>query len=109
VLLSFVFLHPVLSCLQAPVQSRIGPDADIPVIITLRLFIELSLLLAVFCLQAPVQSRIGPDADIPVIIPDSLVAVQAFVMWEQAGKPQVRTERYERLVTQGGVYLLGCW
>jgi hypothetical protein len=41
-------------------------------------------------LQAPVQSRIGPDADIPVIIPDSLVAVQAFVMWEQAGKPQVR-------------------
>jgi hypothetical protein len=36
-----------------------------------------------------VQSRVGPDADTPVIIPDSLVAVQAFVMWEQAGKPQV--------------------
>uniref|UniRef100_A0A383VC26 Uncharacterized protein n=1 Tax=Tetradesmus obliquus TaxID=3088 RepID=A0A383VC26_TETOB len=39
-------------------------------------------------MQVPVQSRAGPDADIPVIIPDSLVAVQAFVMWEQAGKPQ---------------------
>jgi hypothetical protein len=48
-------------------------------------------------------------------------------MWEQAGKPQVRTGRYERLVTQGGMcvrlvagdvgagrqaageHLLGCW
>lgn len=40
-------------------------------------------------IQAPVQSRAVPDADVPVVIPDSLVAVQAYVMWEQAGKPQV--------------------
>jgi hypothetical protein len=62
------------------------------------------------CLQAPVQSRIGPDADIPVIIPDSLVAVQAFVMWEQAGKPQVRIGMF---VSPVGCWLYGgstpCW
>ncbi|KAF8067212.1 R1 [Scenedesmus sp. PABB004] len=36
----------------------------------------------------PVASRDFPEADAAVVIPDSLVAVQAFVMWEQAGKPQ---------------------
>jgi hypothetical protein len=25
----------------------------------------------------------------PVVIPDSLIAVQAYVMWEEAGRPQV--------------------
>jgi hypothetical protein len=38
--------------------------------------------------QAPVQGR-QPGSDKPVNIPDSLVAVQAFIMWEEAGKPQV--------------------
>jgi hypothetical protein len=39
--------------------------------------------------QVPVQGR-QPGSDKPVTIPDSLVAVQAFIMWEEAGKPQVR-------------------
>jgi hypothetical protein len=39
-------------------------------------------------LQVPVQGR-QPGSDKPVTIPDSLVAVQAFIMWEEAGKPQV--------------------
>lgn len=38
--------------------------------------------------QVPVQGR-QPGSDKPVTIPDSLVAVQAFIMWEEAGKPQV--------------------
>ncbi len=40
--------------------------------------------------QTPVQSRDFEGADEAVVIPDSLVAVQAYIMWEQAGKPQVR-------------------
>lgn len=48
--------------------------------------------MAVIFLQIPVQSREFPDADMPVTIPDSLVAVQAYVMWEKAGKPQVRAK-----------------
>jgi hypothetical protein len=38
--------------------------------------------------QVPVQGR-QPGSDQPITIPDSLVAVQAFIMWEEAGKPQV--------------------
>ena len=38
--------------------------------------------------QVPVQGR-RPGSDIPIAIPDSPVAVQAFIMWEEAGKPQV--------------------
>jgi hypothetical protein len=38
--------------------------------------------------QVPVQGR-QPGSDKPITIPDSVVAVQAFVMWEEAGRPQV--------------------
>jgi hypothetical protein len=37
--------------------------------------------------QAPVPPR--QTGDMPVVIPDELIAVQAYVIWEQSGKPQV--------------------
>ena len=39
--------------------------------------------------RAPVPSREAAQTSLPVVVPDSLIAVQAYVMWEEAGKPQV--------------------
>lgn len=39
--------------------------------------------------RAPVASRAAEQSSLPVVVPDSLIAVQAYVMWEEAGKPQV--------------------
>ncbi|KAI8477159.1 MAG: R1 protein [Monoraphidium minutum] len=38
--------------------------------------------------RAPVSSREAADPSKAVVIPDALVSVQAYVMWEHAGKPQ---------------------
>lgn len=38
--------------------------------------------------RAPVPSREAEQPLAPVVVPDSLVAVQAYVMWEEAGRPQ---------------------
>jgi hypothetical protein len=51
--------------------------------------------------QAPVRGR-KPGSDRAITIPDQLVAVQAYVMWEDAGKPQVRTRPACVCVCGGG-------
>ena len=39
----------------------------------------------------PGRLAVGPrtTGDMPVIIPDDLIGVQAYVIWEQSGRPQV--------------------
>lgn len=39
--------------------------------------------------QTPVPPRAQEQQKMPVIIPDQLISVQAYVMWEEANRPQV--------------------
>lgn len=61
--------------------------------------------------QTPASSHAPPSqASEPVVIPDSLVAVQAYVMWEDAGKPQVHaqlTASWAQSASWGSTSLLG--
>jgi hypothetical protein len=43
--------------------------------------------------RLPVAPR--TTGDMPVIIPDDLIAVQAYVIWEKSGRPQVRGAEQE--------------